>query len=266
MSDPATPAPGWPFWVGTSWKMNGLPDDARSYAERIAAVDDWHGVLPFVMPPFTVLADVARLLRDSPVQVGGQNMHWDECGSWTGEISAPMLRQCGATMVELGHSERRRHFGETDQTVNLKVHAALRHGLTPLVCIGETQAERDGGVADLILARQVRLALHGLTAAHVGRVMFAYEPVWAIGEAGRPAPPELVAQAAAGIRQELDRAAGAPGVSPPLLYGGSVNLENAAPYAALAGIDGLFVGRAAWTAEGYAALARAAARPPRRGP
>ena len=129
------------LWIGTSWKMNKLRAEARDYAETLAASPHARGQAPqlFVIPPFTAVAEVADLLARTSVMVGVQNIHWKDAGPWTGEISAGMAADCGATLAEIGHSERRTHFGETDETVALKVEAALRHGLTPLVCVGASE-------------------------------------------------------------------------------------------------------------------------------
>ena len=129
------------LWIGTSWKMNKTLAEARAFAEGLIAdaPDADPRIRRFVIPPFTAVREVKAMLAETAVQVGAQNMHWDDAGAWTGEVSAPMLRDCGLDLVELGHSERRAHFGETDDTVGRKVAAAVRHGLTPLVCIGETR-------------------------------------------------------------------------------------------------------------------------------
>ena len=185
-------------WVGSGWKMNKTRVEALDWTDAVAdrlpgGVP--HGVRAFVLPPFTCLRDVAERLDGTGVAVGAQNVHWDDAGAWTGEISGPMLRDCGATMVEIGHSERRAHFGETDATVARRVEAALRHGLTPLVCVGETAAERDAGRADAVLERQTRAALAPARGGGA-EVVVAYEPVWAIGLGGTPAGPGLMAMRA----------------------------------------------------------------------
>jgi triosephosphate isomerase len=163
-----------------------------------------------------------------------------------------MLKDCGLDLVELGHSERREHFGETDHAVGLKTAAALRHGFVPLVCVGETLAEREGGCAADVLARQVRGALQFLDAvARRAPILFAYEPVWAIGEGGIPASADYADMQQALIKE----VAGAilPG-APPVLYGGSVNPGNTAELVRCPHVDGLFIGRAAWQPEGYLAI------------
>lgn len=239
-----------PYWVGTSWKMNKTLAEGLAFADVLTAslpdIDD--GLQPFIMPPFTCVREVKRALASTRVKVGAQNMHWADSGAWTGEISPPMLKDCGLDMVELGHSERREHFGETDRTVGLKAAAAVRHGLLPLICVGETLGDRDGGRADNVLERQVDGALAHLDPLQRPvQLLFAYEPVWAIGEKGVPADPDYADRQQALIKRI---AAQRMGFVPPVLYGGSVNSGNAADLASRPHVDGLFVGRAAWQAEG----------------
>ena len=236
-------------WIGTSWKMNKTLAEARAFAERLAAEAGDPRIQRFVIPPFTAVREVKAILSASDVKVGAQNMHWAESGAWTGEISAPMLTDCGLDIVELGHSERREHFGETDETVGLKTEAALRHGLTPLICIGETEREKEAGQADAVLARQVEGALGRLDNAQKAMpILFAYEPVWAIGEGGKPASADY-----ADARQEriIQLARAITGRTVPCLYGGSVNPGNCEELIACPHVDGLFIGRSAWHVEGY---------------
>lgn len=243
-------------YVGTSWKMNHTLAEADEYAAdlRAHAGEIAPSIQPFVIPPFTALDRVARALGDTRVMVGVQNVHWAPAGGWTGEISARMAAEAGAVIAEIGHSERREHFGEMDSTVNRKVHAALAAGLRPLVCVGDPEAEKYRGTAGEFVARQVKHALHGVAPGDLARVMLAYEPVWAIGESGSPATVEEVERIHAVIRGALAEAGGEDGAGVPVLYGGSVNLDNAAELIASPLVDGLFVGRAAWTAAGYRAL------------
>ncbi|MES1152967.1 MAG: triose-phosphate isomerase, partial [Dongia sp.] len=192
---------------------------------------------------------VKAMLAATSVKVGAQNMHWADRGAWTGEISPLMLTDCGLDMVELGHSERREHFGETDETVGLKVEAAVRHGLIPLICIGETLADRASGRADEVLAREVRGALGKLSAEQRrAPVLLAYEPVWAIGEKGIPATADY---ADARQCEIIAVAESILGRRVPCLYGGSVNPGNCAELIACEHIDGLFIGRSAWEPAGY---------------
>ena len=237
-------------WIGTSWKMNKTLADARVFASGLLAdADGDPRVQRFVIPPFTAAREVKAMLKDTSVKVGAQNMHWADEGAWTGEISPVMLKDCDLDIVELGHSERREHFGETDETVGLKTEAAIRHGLTPLVCIGETLTERQAGRASEVLDRQVRGALSRLgTAQKRAPILFAYEPVWAIGVNGIPATSDYAEARQAEI---IAIAEDVLGRRIPCLYGGSVNRDNCAELIACPHIDGLFIGRAAWEVGGY---------------
>ncbi|MFT4435629.1 triose-phosphate isomerase [Caballeronia sp. 15715] len=238
-----------PFWIGTSWKMNKTFAEARAFARGLLASSDDPRMQRFVIPPFTAIREVKTILADTTVKVGAQNMHWADRGAWTGEISPPMLVDCEMDLVELGHSERREHFGETDETVGLKVEAAVRHGLTPLICIGETLADRESGRAAEVLATEVRGALGRLTPEqYTAPILLAYEPVWAIGEHGIPATADYADARQAEI---IAVAQDIVGRRVPCLYGGSVNPGNCAELAGSAHIDGLFIGRSAWDVAGY---------------
>jgi triosephosphate isomerase len=232
--------------------MNHTLGEAEEYVRELGARMEEipEGVQPFVIPPFTALDRVARALSRTRVLVGVQNVHWETAGGWTGEIAAGMARDAGAAIAEIGHSERRTHFGETDASVNRKVHAALAAGLRPLVCVGEPEEERSAGTAPEYIARQVKLALRGVPAADLERILLAYEPIWAIGEGGTPATPAQAEPIHAIIRQTLEEVFGDAAAALPVLYGGSVNAGNAAALLAIPTVDGLFVGRAAWSAGG----------------
>ena len=244
-------------WIGTSWKMNKTLAEARDFARGLTRVLDPR-IQSFVIPPFTAVREVKAMLADTAVKVGAQNMHWADAGAWTGEISAPMLRDCDLDMVELGHSERREFFGETDETVALKVESAVRHGLIPLICIGETLAQRESGSAAQVLETQVRGALAKLSDAQKSApILLAYEPVWAIGANGIPATSDYADARQAEI---IAVAQSVLGRRIPCLYGGSVNPENCAELISCPHIDGLFIGRSAWNVAGYLdILARVAA-------
>ncbi|MHC5261732.1 triose-phosphate isomerase [Streptomyces sp. UC4497] len=233
-------------WIGTSFKMTKTRSEAASYAARVRAAvgDGIDGVQPFLIPSATAVPVVADTLGPrSPVLTGVQNAHWDDEGAWTGEISVPQAADAGARLVEIGHSERRAHFAETDETVRLKTAAALRHGLTPLVCVGEDAAARDAGRGADVVRAQAEAALEGQS--DPGAVLLAYEPVWAIGEHGRPPRPEEIAPALAALAELPARA---------VLYGGSVDLGNAPWLLELPGVQGLFVGRAAWDVDTFLKL------------
>ena len=238
-------------WVGTSWKMNKTLAEGRIFAEGLKAADPTHDprVQRFVIPPFTLVREVKAILSGTSVKVGAQNMHWADEGAWTGEISPVMLEDCHLDIVELGHSERREHFGETDQTVGLKTEAAVRHGLIPLICIGETLAEREAGQARRILETQVRGALGQLGADQkAAQILLAYEPVWAIGVNGIPATSDYADARQKEIIEVAERVLGR---RIPCLYGGSVNPGNCEELIGCPHVDGLFIGRSAWTVEGY---------------
>jgi triosephosphate isomerase len=234
--------------------MNKTLAEAEAYAASIAEAKLPDAEL-FVIPPHTAIATVARRLSGSGVLVGGQDGYWEDEGAFTGAVSAALIKDAGAEILEIGHSERRQHFGETDATVNLKVKAALRHHLVPLICIGDTREERDAGAAAETVIRQARLALSNVSPEDVAQCLLAYEPVWAIGSSGTPASTEVVAHVHSALHRALRE-------SPPagVLYGGSVSLQNAAELAALEEVDGLFVGRAGWQPESFLELASAAAR------
>ena len=242
-----------PTWIGTSWKMNKLLAEAKAFASRLRECPPPPAVQRFVIPSFPVINTVAIALGpDSDVLVGAQNAHWEDAGAWTGEVSVPQVKDAGARLVEIGHSERRTHFNETDAMVNLKVRSVLRHGLIPLICVGEPdKVFRRGGSCDFIVS-QAHAALDQVPDA--SDVLIAYEPVWAIGEAGRPAKPKDIEPSFAALTDALGGRVRA------ILYGGSVNTDSAVETLAVAGVDGLFVGRAAWDVEDYLALVDLAAQ------
>lgn len=246
-------------WIGTSWKMNKTLAEARAYLAALLAAPPRPAVQTFLLPPHTALATVrACLPRGAPVLLGAQNAHWAPEGAWTGEVSMRMVRDAGAELVEIGHSERREHFGETDETVARKVRAAVDHGLVPLICVGEPRLARDRGLAEEFVTAQIRRAVSGLAPAEVAGVLVAYEPVWAIGERGRAATPEQVAAPLAALAGELAARSGGPGCRA-LLYGGGVAPANAAGLLRAPHVAGLFVGRQAWQPAGLLELVEIAA-------
>lgn len=249
------------IWIGTSWKMNKTLAEARVFAEGLAAADAARDprIQRFVIPPFTAVREVKAMLADTSVKVGAQNMHWADEGAWTGEVSPVMLKDCNLDIVELGHSERREHFGETDETVGLKTEAAVRHGLIPLICIGETLAEREAGRAVEVLEAQVRGALGKLSGEQKSaEILLAYEPVWAIGVNGIPASSDYADARQAEIIAVAEDVLGR---RIPCLYGGSVNPQNCEELIDCPHVDGLFIGRSAWKVEGYLdILAKCAAK------
>ena len=239
--------------------MNMLLAEASAYGQTLAdylKAEPFPGQV-FLVPPFTALHTLCQVVSDANVLVGAQDTHWEDFGAYTGEVSCPMIADCGARLVEMGHSERRHHFSESDETVNLKAKAAIRHGLRPLICIGENADQREGGAASAVIERQVRGALADVSPVDAANVIFAYEPVWAIGDGSKPASAEIANEISAFVHQLLIQDFGAEiGSAIPVLYGGSVNAENAVAYLEQNDIDGLFIGRAAWKVEGLIEILR----------
>jgi len=240
--------------IGTSWKMNLTREEARAYVRRLRELlDDDHVGLVFVLPPFTAIDVVRDELAGSPILYGAQNVHHEDLGAYTGEVSAPMLADLGCRIVEVGHSERRRDQCETDELIALKVRAILRHGMWPLVCVGESGPDRDAGRAEEVVAGQLAIILRELRADEPARLLVAYEPWWAIGEGAVAAPLDHVARLQVLIHDWL--AGPAPvGAGFPVLYGGSVDEANAAALLGTRGVDGLFVGRAALDPDVFARI------------
>ncbi|MCW2760654.1 MAG: Triose-phosphate isomerase [Marmoricola sp.] len=249
--------PGAPTLVGTSWKMNKTLAEAVAYVDELVDAGVPSSVEAFILPPHTALSAVRdRLPQGSRVRIGAQNAHWAAEGAGTGEISMRMARDAGATLVEIGHSERRTQFGESDEDVARKVAAALDHDLTPLVCVGEPRVVREAGDAENHVAAQVRAALAHVGGADPTSVLFAYEPVWAIGEAGTAASPAQVAPVVGAVRRAMTEClvGASTGATVRVLYGGSVDESNAVTLLEGSTADGLFIGRAAWTGAGFARL------------
>ena len=246
--------------VAGNWKMFKTRAEARAFAETLAAnLAQADGVELAICPPFTSIDVVATILQGTGVGVFGQTGHESENGAHTGEISMGMLVDAGASGVLLGHSERRADCAETDQALARKVPAGLAAGLTPILCVGESEFERDSGSTKSILDTQVREGLSGVPKDRLGDVVVAYEPIWAIGT-GKSATPEIAQEAHAWIREELRSLAGDSADAIRILYGGSVKPENAAELMALPDVDGALVGGAALDALSLLAIA-AAARP-----
>jgi triosephosphate isomerase len=259
-------------WIGTSWKMNKTQAEAASY---LAELGDWLDTCELdaaiaIFPPFTALPTAAAQLaasgtRPGPaLRLGAQNMHWQRSGAQTGEISAEMLLDCGVSVVEIGHYERRTYHGETDRSVNLKAKAAIAAGLETVVCVGDTADDSQFGVAAETVARQVKIALRGLPAQALGSVVLAYEPGWAIGAHGEQARPAEVEAMHHVIRTAVRQSHGQGAADlVRVVYGGSADAASAAGYARETTIDGLFIGRAALTAAGFIAVIEqfCAARP-----
>lgn len=248
------------LYLGTNTKMYKTISDTLEYLDRLNLLtaditgDDLE---LFVIPSFTSLESAGKLLEDSRILLGAQNMGWEESGQFTGEISPIMLKEVRTDIVEIGHSERRHTFGETDQQENLKVKCALKHGFKALFCIGETFEQKNFGLSDEVLSTQLKIGLHGISAEQAENLWLAYEPVWAIGVDGVPATKEYAAAKHRTIRNVLCRLFGdVTGNSIPILYGGSVNNLNAKELMGMPEIDGLFIGRSAWNAENFNKIIR----------
>ena len=244
--------------LAANWKMNMTLGEADSFLESfLVEVANENSVDIVLVPPFTALARVSEKLNEiQNVKVGAQNMHWEKSGAFTGEISAAMLRELFARYVILGHSERRTLFGETDEIVNKKTKAALAATLIPIVCIGETLAERDGNRVEEVLEKQLTGSLAGLTPDQIADTVIAYEPVWAIGT-GRTASPQQAEDAHAFIRTKiavLSDAATADKVR--IQYGGSVKPGNTAELMSQPDIDGALVGGASLDPRGFAEIVK----------
>ena len=216
------------------------------------------GVEKVVCPPFTALSPVSNLLAYSDIGVGGQNMYWEEEGAYTGEISPLMMAEL-AQYVILGHSERRAYFGETNETVNRRVKAALAHKITPIVCVGETLAENEAGQTASLVSRQIKEGLVGIEIKDGNNLMVAYEPIWAIGT-GKAATPEGANEVIGGVIRPALADLFGPALAQEIriLYGGSVKPENAAAFFAQPDIDGALVGGASLKADAFVAIAQAA--------
>lgn len=246
--------------IAANWKMNMTVAEADAFLDVfLLEVGSDSSVESVIIPPFTALAKVSEhLSRGEQAKLGAQNMHWEKNGAFTGEISAQMLRELYVRYVVLGHSERRSLFGESDAIVNRKVRAALEASLRPIVCIGETLAERDGGQVESVLKSQLEGSLAGLSAKDLEHSVIAYEPVWAIGT-GRTASPAQAQEAHAFIRRQLAQhwdAATAEKVR--IQYGGSVKPQNAAELMHQPDIDGALVGGASLDPRGFAEIIKAA--------
>jgi triosephosphate isomerase (TIM) len=244
--------------IAGNWKMHKTVEQAEELIQallpRVSTAD---GVDVAICPPFTALTAMVDSTRGSRVQVFAQNMHQAESGAFTGEVSAAMLSELDVHGVVLGHSERRELFGETDKALALKVPAALAAGLAPILCVGETETERDQGDTERKLRHQIQEGLAKVPTEQIAAVAIAYEPIWAIGT-GKVAEPEQAQEAAAFIRALIAGRSPEQADQARILYGGSVKPENAGELLTLLDIDGALVGGASLDAQGFAAIIAAA--------
>jgi triosephosphate isomerase len=247
-----------PRLVAGNWKLYRTNDEATALARDLV-----EGLLPkagcdvVLCPPFTALAEVRYLLAGTPFGLGGQDLYWEDEGAYTGEVSGPMLRSAGCTHVLVGHSERRQLFGETDETVAKKTRAALRAGLVPIVCVGETLEEREGGKTADVVTRQFDRGPAQVEGPDAARIVLAYEPVWAIGT-GRNATPEQAAEVHAVLRARARSAWGDAADRLRILYGGSVKPSNARELLSVDNVDGALVGGASLKAADFLPIVDAA--------
>ena len=243
--------------VAANWKMNKNPAETSALLDDLVPrVRDHLRDEIIVCPPFVDLHAALEATKGSQIAIGAQNAHWKDQGAFTGEISCAMLRAIGCTHVIVGHSERRQNFGESDEIVNLKLKAALDHGLTPIMCVGEALEDRDAGRTEDVLSRQCARAFREISAESATRFVIAYEPVWAIGT-GKTASPEIASSAHMHIRGEVSKAFGEElAASVRILYGGSVKPDNAKALLSQEEIDGALVGGACLDAKSFAAIVK----------
>lgn len=246
------------LYIGTNTKMYKTISQTASFLKTLGELTrdiDRNLLELFVIPSFTALKTCIDIARDAGIALGAQNMCWEDEGQYTGEISPLMLQEIGVEVIEIGHSERRHVFGETDEMENWKVGAALRNGFTPLLCVGETEKQKEYNVSNDILRTQLKMGLWKVTPEQAENIWIAYEPVWAIGVTGRPASPEYIEEKHTVIRQTLVQLFGSSsGGRIPILYGGSVNNENASSLIRMPHVDGLFIGRSAWDAQNFSKI------------
>ncbi|MCS7235485.1 MAG: triose-phosphate isomerase [Armatimonadota bacterium] len=246
--------------VAANWKMHKTRAEATAFVEAaLPQLTGLDGVEVVVCPAFTALETVGRLLAGSAVRLGAQNLHWEREGAFTGEVSAGMLAELGCTYVIVGHSERRRLFGDTDERVRRKVRAAFDAGLVPILCVGETLEERQAGQTESRVAGQVAVATADLSADEVAHLVVAYEPVWAIGT-GQAATGQEANRVIGLIRQHLRHRFGPAADAVRIQYGGSVTARNAAEFFSQPEVDGALVGGASLNPHEFAAITRTARR------
>ncbi len=243
--------------IAGNWKMHGARDEAVALASALArSVGHTAGREVLIAPPFTALEAVAQTIAGTHIRLGAQNVYWEPKGAYTGEVSVGMLREARCTHVIIGHSERRQYFGETNETVNRRLHAALAGGLVPIVCVGETLEEREADATEAVIARQVDTALAGLRSEQIAGCVMAYEPVWAIGT-GRTATPGQAQEVHHAIRRQLvGLASQTTADRVRILYGGSVKADNIDALMAEPDIDGALVGGASLDAAAFTRIVR----------
>ena len=241
--------------IAGNWKMNKTPSEAKALVSALVPLVADAKCDVVVCTPAVDFAAVSEVIKGTNIKLGAENMHWKESGAFTGELSAAMLKESGVEYVILGHSERRQYFGETDATVNLRTLAAVKAGLTPIICVGEKKEEREAGYTNALVAYQTLIALSGLTAEQVAKVVIAYEPVWAIGT-GLTATDEQANETIGVIREAVRSAYGDAADEVRIQYGGSMNPKNCKGLMAQPQIDGGLIGGASLKAEDFSKVVR----------
>ena len=246
------------YIIAGNWKMNKLPSETYDFVKSVAEATKGAACEVVCCTPYVCLAEAIRAAKDTHVKIGAENLHFEDKGAFTGEVSADMLKDLGVDYVIIGHSERRQYFAETDETVNLKTKKALEKGLLPIVCVGESLEQREAGITMDLIAIQIKKAFAGLSAEDAKKVVVAYEPIWAIGT-GKTATAEQAEEVCGGIRKILaelycDKCA----AEITIQYGGSMNAENAAELLAKENIDGGLIGGASLKTEDFSIMVAAA--------
>ncbi len=237
--------------IAGNWKMNKTVPEALSLVQEIKIKLTRSDYKVVVIPPFTALYSVGGAISGSPIKLGAQNVFWEDAGAYTGEISPVMLADLGVEYVIVGHSERRKYFGETDEMINKKLKAVLAHNMTPILCVGESLEDREAGRTINVITAQLKAALDGIPFVDIENIVIAYEPLWAIGT-GKTATPIQAQTVHAFIREELNTLYGNNmGDKVTILYGGSVKPDNAADLTGMPDVDGALVGGASLKAESF---------------
>ncbi|GFR38473.1 triosephosphate isomerase [Insulibacter thermoxylanivorax] len=244
--------------IAGNWKMFKTAGEAVSFVNEVKGKAEIAGVESVICAPFTALPALAEAVKGTSLKIGAQNMHWEESGAYTGEISGPMLQDLGVHYVIIGHSERRAYFAETDETVNKKVHAAFKYGITPIICVGEKLEEREAGQTKEVCRVQTEAALQGLTAEQAAQAVIAYEPIWAIGT-GKSSTAEDANEVISYIRERVAAVFGQETADKiRIQYGGSVKPSNIREFMQQPDIDGALVGGASLEAASYIQLVEGA--------
>lgn len=247
------------LYFGSNLKMYKTIENTVNYLtelENLTKDISRDEIQMFIIPSYTTLDRASKSIDHNNIKLGAQNMHWEEEGQFTGEISPIMLQEVGCDLVMIGHSERRHVFNETDEEEHNKVLSAIKHGFIALLCIGETAEEKENGISEEILRQQLKIGLHGTSVNDLDQIWVAYEPVWSIGVNGTPASADYAEKMHVVIKECLEELYGKDSARIPVLYGGSVNPTNSDELIQQPSIDGLFVGRAAWQADKFNTLIR----------